>query len=180
MARPSGITALPPKAKEWLDAALLEGNFQGYEAVAAALKERGYNISKSGVHRYGQKLERRLQTIRASTEAAKLIMSSSDDDADALGGSVLSLVQSELFDALLNLREAEESGDAAERIELLGKAAKSISELSRASINTKKWQVEMKAKAQSVADKAAKLMTKGGLSADTVETIKREILGIPS
>jgi len=180
MARPSGITALPSEAKDWLDAALLEGNFQGYEAVAAALKERGYNISKSGVHRYGQKLERRLQTIRASTEAAKLIMSSSDDDADALGGSVLSLVQSELFDALLNLQEAEESKDAAERIELLGKAAKSISELSRASINTKKWQVEMKAKAQSVADKAAKLMTKGGMASETIDAIKREIMGIPS
>lgn len=180
MARPTGVGALPPELRAELDSLLIKYNFSNYEVLAEHIRTKGGSVSKSSLHRYGQRLERRMEAIKASTEAAKLIAAQADDDADALGGSVLSIIQSELFDAMINIQDAEGMEDVGERITLLSKAAKSIAELSRASINTKKWQVEMKAKAQAVADKAARLMTKGGLSADTVETIKREILGIPS
>ncbi|MDF5909982.1 DUF3486 family protein [Pseudomonas aeruginosa] len=45
--------------------------------------EAGELPSRAAVHRYGQKLERRLAAIRASTEAAKLIRAQAGDDLDA-------------------------------------------------------------------------------------------------
>lgn len=180
MPRQSHIDALPTDLRQILDRLLLDSSFSGYEAIANYFKERGYSLSKSSVHRYGQKLEQRLQAIKASTDAAKLIVAQTNDDADALGGSVLSIIQSELFEALINIQEAEGMDDVGERITLLSKAAKSIAELSRASINTKKWQIEVRTKAQVVADKAAQMMSAGGMSAETVEMLKREIMGIPS
>ncbi len=69
----SKVTTLPAEVKAWLDAALIQGNFSGYEQVAAELAARGCALSKSAVHRYGTQLEQRLSAIKASTEAAKLI-----------------------------------------------------------------------------------------------------------
>ena len=178
MGRVSNIGALPPEVKAWLDNALLAGNFGGYESLADALRERGYSISKSGIHRYGQKLERRLSAIKASTEAARMLGENVDDKENHLSGSIISLVQVELFETLLSLQEAGEEEDPGARLELLSKAAKSISEVSRASIANKKWQSEVKAKLEAVAARVDAIARKGGMTAETAETIRRELLGI--
>lgn len=178
MARATNISNLPPDVKAWLDNALLENNFSGYEAIAEYLRSQGYSISKSGVHRYGQKFERRLAAIKASTEAAKLLAANVDDTENHLSGSVISLVQSELFETLLNLQDADLETDPVERMKLLNNAAKSIAEVSRASIANKKWQGEVRAKAEAAANKAEAIAKKGGLSAEAAQAIRREILGI--
>ncbi|WP_028489027.1 DUF3486 family protein [Thiothrix lacustris] len=178
MARTSAIDTLPPEVKAWLDNALLATNFRGYEAFAAELQERGCTVSRSSVHRYGQKLERRLSAIRASTEAAKMLAANVDDTENHLSGSVISLVQSELFETLLNLQEADIEDDPAERMKLLSNAARSISEVSRASIANKKWQGEVLAKAQVAAEKIDAIGKKGGLSAELGEEIRRVVLGM--
>lgn len=178
MGRVSNIGALPPEVKAWLDNALLAGNFGGYESLADALRERGYSISKSGIHRYGQKLERRLSAIKASTEAARMLAANVDDSENHLSGSVISLVQSDLFETLLNLQDADTEADPAERMKLLSNAAKSIAEVSRASIANKKWQAEVKTKVEAVAARVDAIARKGGMTAETAETIRRDILGI--
>lgn len=180
MPRQSNIEKLPAELRQALDKLVLDSNFSGYEAIADYFKERGYSLSKSTVHRYGQKLERRLEAIRASTSAAKLLAEQVDDTENHLSGSVISLVQSELFETLLNLQDADLEDDPAERMKLLSNAAKSIAEVSRASIANKRWQGEVRAKAEAAASKIADIARKGGLSADTAETIRREILGIAS
>ena len=53
------IDALPVDVRHWLERALTESGFSGYEALETMLSERGYSISKSAIHRYGQKIERR-------------------------------------------------------------------------------------------------------------------------
>ena len=78
----------------------------------------------------------------------------------------------------MNLQEAESSVDPLERMELLSKAAKSIAEVSRASIANKKWQVEVRTKAELAANKVDAIARKGGLSAEAAASIRREILGI--
>src|SRR5258708_14170166 len=83
----SKIEQLPPELKEWLDDALVKSNFSRYEQLVAELKVRGAELgltadaSKSGLHRYGSNLERKLSAIRASTEAAALIAKSPPDHA---------------------------------------------------------------------------------------------------
>lgn len=146
MPKRPAVEYLPDEVRSWLDKTLAEGNFSGYELLEAELKERGYQIGKSSIHRYGQKLEKKLAAIKASTEAARAIAEAAPDDADLRSSAVISLVQTEVFDVLVQLQEAEAMEDPLERLRLMRGAAKSIAELSRASVNQKKWQVSIEAK----------------------------------
>ena len=66
--------------------------------------EAGELPSRAAVHRYGQKLERRLAAIRASTEAAKLIRAQAGDDLDARSEALTAMIQSELFESIISCR----------------------------------------------------------------------------
>ena len=179
MARRSSIEGLPEEARRWLERALTENNFAGYQALEAMLRDKGYQISKSAIHRYGQKIERRFSAIKASTEAARLLTEGAADDQDARSEAVIALVQTELFESIINLQEAGEEGlDPANRIGLLSKAAKNIATLARASVNQKKFRLEVQARAEAAAANVEKIAKKGGLSAESVEQLRRESLGI--
>ncbi|MGE8577728.1 MAG: phage protein Gp27 family protein, partial [Burkholderia contaminans] len=58
MGRSSGVQRLPKAVREWLESALVEGNFTGYQELEQTLRDKGYQISKSAIHRYGQRIER--------------------------------------------------------------------------------------------------------------------------
>lgn len=179
MGRASSITALPDDVRRWLERALSYQNFSGYEALEALMRDKGYAVSKSAIHRYGQKIERRMAAIKASTEAAKLITESAGDDQDARSEAVIALVQTEMFDSIIAIQEAgDEELSPSERLGMMSKAAKNIATLARASIAQKAYKATVQAKASDVAEKAAKLATKGGLSAESVAEIRRSILGI--
>ncbi len=179
MGRASTITALPDDVRRWLERALAEQNFSGYEALEALMRDRGYAISKSAIHRYGQKIERRMAAIKASTEAAQLIVDAAGDDQDARSEAVIALVQTEMFDSIIAIQEAgDEDLTPSDRLGMMSKAAKNIATLARASIAQKAYKATVQAKAAEVADKAARLASKGGLSAETVAEIRRSILGI--
>ena len=179
MARRSSIDGLPEDVRRWLERALAENNFSGYVALEDMLRERGYSISKSAIHRYGQKIERRFAAIKASTEAARLLTEGASDDQDARSEAVIALVQTELFESIINLQEAgDEDIDPADRIGLLSAAAKNIATLARASVNQKKFRLEVQARAEAAAANVEKIAKKGGLSAESVEQLRREILGI--
>lgn len=183
MAKRSKIEQLPPELKDWLDSELVRRNFSNYAELAAALKEQGEALgleadaSRSGLHRYGSKLERRMSAIKASTEAAKLIAASAPDDEDARSNAIISLIQTELFEAIVNLQEAE-GAEAGERVGLLSKAAKNIATLARASVNQKKHMIDIRAKAEAAVKQVSRLAKKGGLSADVIQQIEEQVLGI--
>lgn len=66
MSRRSSIERLPAQVREEVDRRLIAGGFGDYTGLAAELRKRGYHyISKSGLHRYGQELERKVQLGRA-------------------------------------------------------------------------------------------------------------------
>lgn len=179
MARESSIDQLSNDDKTWLDKRFIDKGFCGYEEIAAILQERGYNVSKSSVHRYGQKVEQKLAAVQASTQAAMMIAEAAPDDSDMRSSAVLSLVQTELFNALVALQEADnEDADPADRIMLMAKAGKGIAEIAKASVNQKKWESEVKERVQAAAKAVEKIVKKGGMSKDTVDEVKKEILGI--
>lgn len=183
MPRRSKVSSLPKPVRDWLESALVEGNFSGYEALAAELGSKGYSISKSALHRVGSKIERRLAAIKASTEAAKLIAASSPDDEDAKSEALIALTQHELFEALNNLNEAAASEDAEARVMLMSKATKGIAELVRASIQRKRYASEVQSRKKALTDAAAaaeKAAKAKGISGNTIDLIKREILGLTS
>ncbi|HBR5127765.1 TPA: DUF3486 family protein, partial [Klebsiella pneumoniae] len=66
-----------------------------------------------------------------------------EDDQDARSEAVIALIQTELFESIVQLQEAgEEEIDPKKRVELLSKVAKNIATLSRASVNLKKFQAD--------------------------------------
>lgn len=180
MGQRSKIAQLPAEVRAWLDQALAVNNFAGYEQLAGELDKRGYAIGKSSIHRYGTALERRLQAIKASTEAARAIAAAAPDDADQRSAAVISLIQTEIFETLIELQEATEKGDPLKQAKILSLVAKNAATLSRASVNQKKHELEIRAKTQAAAEAVQKIAQKGGLSKGAVEQIRSRILGIAS
>lgn len=172
------ISQLPPTLRAAIDRLLIDSGFAGYEALESLILEtHGVQIGKSILNRYGQKLERRLSAIRASTEAARAIAEAAPDDADHRSAAVISLVQSSLFESMLALEEAEDEADPAERVKLLANAARAIAEASRASQGQKKWESEIRAKATTAAtDAAEQAAKKAGLSGDAITAMRAAIM----
>ncbi|MDA8258334.1 MAG: DUF3486 family protein [Betaproteobacteria bacterium] len=180
MPKREAVSTLPDDVRTWLDRSLIKGNFSAYEALEAELKQRGYQISKSAIHRYGQKFERRLAAIKASTEAARMLTEGASDDQDARSEAVIALVQTELFETIVNLQEAaDEEIDAAERVKLLSSAAKNIATLSRASVNLKEYQAKVRADVLKAAtNEAEKVVAQAGLTDDQWALIRAKFLGV--
>ena len=153
MAGKSSIHRLPEEIKAYIEAQLATG-CHTLDSLIADLRERfpaeanaGELPSRSAIGRYGQKLERRLAAIRASTEAAKLIRAHAGDEIDARSEALTALVQTELFEAIIELQEADEETDSGKRVELLSKAART-SPRWRAARSTKKFQAEAEERAR--------------------------------
>lgn len=174
MAARSKISGLPKAIKGWLDTALVDGNFSGYELLEAELKARGFDIGKSSIHRYGSAFEQKLATLKLASEQARAIVTAAPDDEGAVSEALMRLVQEKLFQVMLDFKV-----DPDKPLNIAG-AAKAVAELSRATVNQKKWQEEVRAKATAAADTAERIAKKGGLSAASVAEIRRSILGIAS
>ena len=105
MAPRSSIDLLPEEVRHALERKLTESGFSDYRALADWLQAQGYQISRSAVHRYGQKVERRFASIKASTEAARLIAEGAADEGDTRSEALMAMLQTELFDALVQIGE---------------------------------------------------------------------------
>ena len=173
MPRRSAVEMLPAEVKAWLDGALVEGNFSGYEALEEAMRERGYEVSKSAIHRYGQGFEERLKALRMVTEQARAVVEHSPDDEDSVNQALVRLTQEKLFGVLMDMEVDPEKID-------LPKLTRSISDLSRASITVKRFASEARAKlgAKLTALEAQAGDGKSGLSLETLRRVREEIYGI--
>lgn len=189
MGRKSSISRLPAETKTYIEAMLATGG-QTLDELIADLQSRypaaaraGELPSRSAMHRYGTKLDRRLVAIKASTEAALMICQHAGDKQDARSEALTALVQTELFEAILDLQESDDPElDPGERIAMLSNAAKNIATLTRSSVNLKQFQakVEEETRRKLLEEQRVKLDalgSKGGVTEDTKRAI-REALGI--
>lgn len=166
----SKVSGLPAEVKNWLDQSLVENNFSGYESLSAELAARGYSIGKSALHSYGQNFEERLSALKVASEQARAVVAAAPDEEGAVNEALMRLVQEHLFKLLMS------EGNQID----LPKVAKAVAELGRASVVQKKWQAEVRSKAEAAASQVEKIAKKGGLDAATVAEIRREILGVAS
>ena len=183
MGRETAIDQLKPEHKKQLDDKLFDNGFNGYEHLAGWLKQLGYEISKSSVHRYGKKLETKLAAAKVATDMAIHFAENAADDTGALSNATITLMQTEAFNALVALKELENDQTPDERLLLLAKISKSMAELTRANITQKKWESEVKARAREelIREQEAKLeehAKAGGLGREQVDFWRREFLGV--
>lgn len=180
MPAPSKFDLMDEPTRAELDRRIVAQGFAGYVALSEWLTAQGYEIGKTAVGMRGQNLKRKLAAIRASTEAAKMIAAAAPDESDERSNAIISLVQTEMFEALVQMQEAEAEEDQGTRIEILGKAAKHIAALTRASVTRNKWAAEVKVKVDAAAKSVADICKRAGISDDTANALRKQILGIPA
>ena len=177
MGQRSKVELLPDEVRANLEQRLIAGSFSGYEELAAWLREQGFDISKSSLHRYGSTFEERCAGLKIATEQARAIVQSSPDDEGAMGDALTRLVQEKMFTVLLSLGEIDpESVD-------LPKMTRAIADLGRTALRQKQHAAEVRknARAEMLAEQQAQLASivkQGGISEETADTFRRQILGL--
>jgi len=164
----SKVASLPINVRQWLDRTLRENNFSGYALLTEELRTRGYHVSRSALQRYGQAFERRLAALQLAAEQARAVVEAAPDETGSINEALVRLVQEHLLKLLLS---EEGSFD-------LAKVARAVSEMGRATVTQRKWQEEVRERAEQAANTAAWIATKGGLSAKAVGQLREQILGI--
>lgn len=175
MPRRSKVDGLPPALKAELERLLADRAHGGYEALAAWLKEQGYDISKSSLHRFdAARVQPVMDRIKASAEAARLIVAANPDESDEHSAAVIRMVQSQLFEAMMAVATSQDA-EPGERVKLLSGAARAIAEASRASIGQKRWADEVRARLEEV-ERVARNAGKR-LDAETLRVVKEGLYG---
>lgn len=172
----SKISQMPPQDRDWLNAELASRGFADYEELSNLLKARGYEISHAAVHRHGQQLQRRLEAIQTSTEFAKAIVDAAPDQADKRSEALISLVQTGMFNAIVDFQEADLTNDPVKKVKLYNNAAIGLSMLVKSSLAQKQWADEVAAKL----DELAKNSGKNGvpkLDPATIQYIRQNVYG---
>ena len=164
---------LPEDIRAEFERLLINRNFSDYAGFEAWFRAKGYEISRSAIHHFGQDFEAKCEAIKIATEQAKAIVATVGDDEGNMNEALIRLIQQLSFDVLIKNQDAE-IGD------LLPKMGVMIAKLSKASVDQKKWQRDMKEKAvQAVKNIETKATTgKKSLDAATMKIIKEEIYGI--
>lgn len=142
MGRRSNVQKMPKAVRDWLDAALIEGNFSGYVLLADELRARGYEVSKSGLQRYGSTLEQHLATVRDTALSMQMLDRSMADDEDRKSAGLMTLIQAEIFKSLLAVKDLgeQEGADPVKRATVLSLIGKNAAATVRASIEAKRHQ----------------------------------------
>ena len=169
------VTTLPKAVRDWLDAKLADGSFSNYSLLTDELKARGYDLSRSSVHRYGSELEKTMALAKATVDQAKAVVQASPDEDDAMTAAIMRLTQQHTLQMLMAMKF---DPTAAEGVDM-NKLTLQVSRLVRSSLPLKNYQREQKERAALVAGDVAKAVKKAGLSDKTVEMIRSQILGIP-
>lgn len=170
---------LPQEIREELNEKLVSTGFQGYSALAEWLVERGYNVSRSSVHRYGQDLQEEFEEamgdVRKTTELAKAMATDQEDESGHLIDATARMVQDQLLRITIAMRKAEE--DPAKAAKQLGSVTKALADIGRVSLSQKKWAKELREEvAREAADKAESAGRAHGLSKDGVAALRAAIL----
>jgi hypothetical protein len=172
----SKIDLMPKEIRGELEKRIVEGGFANYRALAKWLNDKGYEIAKDSVNRYGGKLERRLEAVRRATDVVRAIAEASPDDEAAMNDTLIRLVQQIDIDILLNVDSETVSPKTLEAV------SRSVATLAHASLNQKKWMVEVRdklnAKVGRAAEQVALAARSGGLSPEAEQQIRTALLDI--
>lgn len=183
--RPSNIDKMPPEAREALNAWLRDPGVSQEEITTrtnALLAEIGvdFRISKTSVNRYSQRMEKIGAKLRQSREVAEMwIANLGSQPQGQLGKLINEMIRTMCFETGAALAE---SGDPVPP-KVLKELALAVQRLeSAANMNEERERKIRAAERQRVIEEAASRVDDvgkhGGMTRESIDTIKREILGI--
>lgn len=169
MGQRSKVLDLPAETRAELDMRLITGGFRGYEALEAWLGERGFTLGKSSIHRYGSRLEERVNALKVATDQAKALVEASPDQAGDMSEALMRLMQERLFSVLMEMEVDADKVD-------LAKIAKAFAPIIRSDIALKRHAAEWRAKAKAVVEELAQAQ---GMGEEQAQFWMRKFLGVP-
>jgi len=170
----STITKLDLRIKTEVDRAVREGR-ASIDDIVALIRDMGGDASRSAVGRYVKNQSEQLKKYREAQEVAKVWVDKLGKEPDGdVGRLIIEMLRVVSFQTLSNMDEA-----GPEDLMFLGNAIKSIAQADKLvvdkEVNIRKLIADQ---AQAVAADVVKTARKAGVSAETIEIFRSQILGI--
>jgi len=168
-----------------LDRQLSAGTFQSWRNLSKWFADNGYEISHAALHKYGQKFDRRLESIRLATEQARIVCEQFKGDDVEMQSALMRLVQTRLFEVLCAVNEkpkrirVKKNGQTLEKVAPvnLTALARSVSGLVKAETEHRKWAEHARATVAAAAKKIDESTGKG-LSTDVANQIRAVLMEV--
>ncbi|WP_304308079.1 phage protein Gp27 family protein [Pseudacidovorax intermedius] len=173
--QPSSVTKLPPEIKEAVDAAIREGRATIADIVAM-VRQMGGEVSESAAGRYVKNARERLEDYRQAQQVAAVWCDKIGKEPQGnVGRMILEMLRVIAYKSMGDLETV-----SPEDLMFLSKAMKDLAGADKTMVDREINLLKLMAvKAQEVAASVEKTAKKAGLSDDTINTIKSQILGIP-
>lgn len=179
MGRRSKIKDLPGEVVDDLNARLIERGFSGYDELAGWLRDLGYNISKSAVHRHGSALEAEFEEAMADARRTRALARAAreeGDDDNALMSAASGILQDSLLRVSLKIKSGDE--DAAGEAKALSLVSRAFSDVGRLDIARQRWMAETRARLDKLEEEANSGAGGRRIDAETLRIVRQEIYGI--
>lgn len=179
----SKIQQLPVEVKAWLDSQLVANAFGNYDQLTEQLNAKlethqlEMTVSRSGLGIYGKTLKDRIEKIRSSTAAAKLLNETMDDEGDALGMANVAMAQDLIFQ-LMNKYDPDDTENPIS-VDEISKLFRALGDISRASLPQKKWSKAVREElARKTAEAISEIQAEAGLTDLQFDRVRAKFLGI--
>lgn len=174
MGQKSSIARLDPRLKEAVDRAVREGRATIDEIVASILSMGG-EVSRSAVGRYVQSARARMERYREAQEVASVwVRKMEETPAGDVGRLNAELLRTVAFQVLSEIGGSGGAEATPNEIMLLARAIKDLASADKTSTD-RELRVRREV-AQKAADKAADTAKLAGVSPETIQHIRRNIL----
>lgn len=187
MPRASSIEQLPPDILEQLQALLRDpriSQLDATERINAVLADKGEElVSKSAVNRYAVRMDQVGERLRQSRAVAEMwIAKLGAQPQGQLGHLINEMLRTLAFDLTLKLQDGEIDAESLPGlIDMLKHLSLSVMRLEKAASENVKREQDIREQARAeAADMAEKVAKQGGLSAESVQELRRAILGVKS
>ncbi|GBC62498.1 DUF3486 domain-containing protein [Desulfonema ishimotonii] len=164
--RRSSVEVLPTEIQDQMNRLLLEG--ATYEEISLWLKSEGHDISRSAVGRHGKLFFEAYRNVKVFEDQARALKGEVGDGL-SMEEAASKLIMQRIMEALIS-----DPGDILEQSKII----QAFSSLQSSSVRREAVKADLKDRVKKAAAKVEKIARKGGLTEDTVSTIRREILGV--
>jgi len=185
--RKSKVELLPEEIRAAIGALIRSGDMTQKDILAAVnemIDEAGLpadaKISRTSFNRYAQKMENRGARIREAREVAEVWTTKlGDAPVSEVGKLLQEFVRTMAFETSMHMMDEAENGGEPIPPKALGQLALVVQRIEQASMTSHKVEKEIrKAFAEQAAAATDKVAKSAGLTAEAVNLLKAEILGI--
>lgn len=165
------IQTFPPEVVSAVNDLLARG--ETYEDIAWWLRQRGYEIGKSSVARYGREFAARLERIRVVEEQAKAILEETSGEPLRMEEATTRMALHLMAETLLRMQDVAAGSKPVEVI-------RALAHLQSSSASRERLRLEWQKRARETADRIEHRLTEAGTPEELVREIRTQVLGLAS